>query len=187
LKSAFELSPEEIKRLEALKSLLLATGVSTKSVPRPAKSLDARHRTILGQFILAMVAADGVVQQTELAVARSLFSRRGLDATQVERAFTMSWVRPQTSQTRIGSESISVPGVDLVIDRAAIDRIMADTRAMANLLADSMQTEVAELDVVESVVVTHATTLTSSDRIWTMWPNCWGYRPPSWTMSIRWA
>lgn len=153
LRTAFELSPAEVKRLEAWKTLLLATDVSPAKVPRPPKTLDARHRIALGQLILAMVAADGVVRPPEVVAARTLFARLGLDVSEVGRTFA-GWsrqladhdlVRVQEARPGTAGEPIpaepAAPLSAILIDRAAVERIMAETREVAQMLAEAMQTE----------------------------------------------
>lgn len=162
LRTVFELSPSEVKRLDAWKALLLDMKTTAEAVPRPPKSLDARHRTAFGQLILAMVAADGIVRPSEVAAARTLFARLGLDVAEVNRTFE-GWSRSGNDQdmvsvqaARRGSTGEAIPAppdavapaAAVFIDRAAVKRIMAETREVAHMLAEAMLSQ--ESDSVEA-------------------------------------
>lgn len=163
IEAAFQLPDHERKRLEALKALLIQTGSDIGPVARKIEqSMPPLARASVGRLLVAVAAADGVIDRKELAALRKCYRALGLgpevlDATMQELAPAagdgMVTVQRATGRTSAG-EPIPAPAeVGLQLNRAAISAIMSETREVARLLADAMAVEESG-DTVQVAVMT---------------------------------
>lgn len=140
LERAFDLSEHEHRRLDALMALLRARGSSLKSVgKRLLAALVPDIRRAVGRLLVAVASADGAVGDAERATLRTSYRALGLEATDLESAL---------AQLAAPADQSSTTGTaPLLLDRDAIGRIMAETREVAEILAQAMRGEEASQDV----------------------------------------
>lgn len=168
LRSLFELTTAEQRRLDASKALLLAEGIDLASAAKRLKQLDGNQLELAAKLILAIVVADGVVTKEELKAVRKLYGSMGftrdhinetLAALKVDRnAVAGEQDEPVTVAAAVpgvtGEAIPQAPDAEAVqgvrLDREAIAAIMRDTHEVARLLADAM----AQHDDVGPQVVT---------------------------------
>lgn len=136
LERAFSLSEHDHRRLHALMALLRAKGSSVRAVSKrllASLSLDARRS--VGRLLVAVASADGVVGQAERTALKSGFRALGLEAGELEAALASLTTRDQPPVT--GPATGEAP--PLVLDPEAIARIMAETKQVAEILAEAMR------------------------------------------------
>src|SRR3954463_16216426 len=78
IRQAFELNEMELRRLEALRSLLCVRRPDASSISHLAKGLIQSQREALGKLMLAIVAADGVITDDEMEAVRKGYVAVGL-------------------------------------------------------------------------------------------------------------
>jgi tellurite resistance protein len=83
--AAFNLSGDEARRLDALRTLLFRTGLNFGSFRALLKNVPADSRVAIGKLAIALAAADGVVTPEELKAVRSCYAALGFDGDEVER------------------------------------------------------------------------------------------------------
>ncbi|HZN69910.1 MAG TPA: TerB N-terminal domain-containing protein [Tepidisphaeraceae bacterium] len=154
IRQAFELGEDELRRLEALRSLLEHRPQDLSGFGRLAKALPLDQRHALGRLMLALVAADGVVTEDELRALRKAYQAMGFTKEESNAAVSSlsepevdepPTVRPAPAGSAVG-EPIPQPPAPvaakgLKLNRAAIASIMNDTREVAKMLAAAMQAE----------------------------------------------
>lgn len=166
--TSFELNESEVRRLAARRDLLLATGVDVSSVGATLRKLDAAHRALMGRLILSVVAADGVISDDELKALRKLFTILGYSKPETEQAIRSLTVTPDATDEPVEvaagveaerGEVIPAPPSPAVptlrLDRMAIAAIMKDTHEVAQMLAEAMNLETAEVMVDVSAQPAH--------------------------------
>lgn len=174
LRQAFELSEEELRRLESLRVLLEQDPSDLGNFGRAAKALPLDQRRAIGRLLMALAAADGVVTNDEVRALRRAYSSMGLDKAEADEAVAAltdkaekdepPTVQPGTYDVASG-EAIPAPPtktpqpVGLMLNRAAIASIMNDTREVAQMLAAAMQADACDQD---SATTAEASTATAS-------------------------
>jgi tellurite resistance protein len=167
LRQAFDLRPEEYRRLEARRLLLTPTGSDLTDAMRSAKKLPPTVKAAVGQMAIAMAAADGVVTDEELAAAKKVYRAIGLEPAEVETAIHALLAPPDApaaGRADVDEPVVVAEGVPaaegeaiplpkkatepktrgLRLDRAAVAAIMRDTEEVARMLAEAMATQGAE-------------------------------------------
>jgi tellurite resistance protein len=86
INTAFELSEDETRRLDALRSLLIRQVPDVGSFRKAVKGVPSEKRAAVGKLALALVAADGVVTDDELKAVRYCFGSLGLDKAEIDTA-----------------------------------------------------------------------------------------------------
>jgi uncharacterized tellurite resistance protein B-like protein len=148
LEGMFELNDHERRRLEALRTLVTATGPDLAGLSRMAKTLNVEHREAIAKLLLVLAAKDGVVTREEIQAIRKCYKTLGFAQTEIGHALNALrayqsdekpvTVRPGTAGA--AGEAIPAPAQKpvLTLNRAAIAQIMADTRDVARMLAEAM-------------------------------------------------
>lgn len=140
LERAFDLGEDDHRRLEALLTLLRERGSEVRAVgKRLVSTLSDEARASVGRLLIAVAAADGVVREEERATLRSCFRALGLPASEIESSLAVISGEPGSAEPAETGEALS-----LRLDRGAIDRIMAETREVAVLLARAMSGEATD-------------------------------------------
>ena len=150
------LNDHERKRLDALLTLLTATGVG--DLPKVAKVLRPEQVQAVSLMLLALAARDGIVTQEEIDAIKKCDKALGLSRDEIEK--TIDSLRgkgqqpdnePVTVQASVAGafgEQIPAPKKKaepvLRLNRAAIAQIMQDTQEVAKMLADAMNAGEAE-------------------------------------------
>ncbi|MFA6132801.1 MAG: TerB N-terminal domain-containing protein [Phycisphaerae bacterium] len=154
------LNEHERKRLDALQKLLLATHQGSESLPKVGKSL-GDHTQAVAKMLLALVAQDGVVTESELEAIKKCYRALGFLKQEIAAAIhsleaSRADEEPVTIQPAIlgdAGEAIPEPQAATVmmsvpakavakpafrLNRAAIAAIMQDTQEVAMMLAEAM-------------------------------------------------
>jgi uncharacterized tellurite resistance protein B-like protein len=152
LEQMFELNGYERRRLEVLRTLIMATGPDWAGLSQLAKFLKPEQREAIAKLLLALAAKDGEITRDEIKAIRTCYKTLGFDQTDIGHALSSLriseqdeepvTVRPGTAFT-VG-EAIPVQPrkpVMLRLNRASIARIMADTQDVARMLAEAMHTD----------------------------------------------
>jgi uncharacterized tellurite resistance protein B-like protein len=148
LEQMFELNDHERRRLDALRTLISATGADLDGLSKMAKGLKVEHREAIGKLLLVLAAKDGVVTKEEIAAIRKCYRKLGFAQQEIGHALSSLrahqggddtvTIRPAIA----GAAGEAIPAAELkpvlTLNRAAIAQIMADTREVAKLLADAM-------------------------------------------------
>lgn len=79
LRSALLLSGAEQRRLEAHLRWLVASGVKLTGLKKRLGALDAAQRTAIGEFLITVATADGVISPEEVTTLTTIYKRLGLD------------------------------------------------------------------------------------------------------------
>lgn len=166
VEASFHLPEHERRRLEALMALLRTTRSDIGSVARRVEqSLSLEARQAVGRLIVAVAGANGVIDRAELTALRKCYRALGLGPDLLEQTLAAlspasgdGLVTVQPGRPPARGEAIQAPAeLRLVLDRAAITAIMAETQEVAKLLADAMIVEDEEQSSSSSItVVDHA-------------------------------
>lgn len=135
LERAFELSEADHRRLDALSALLRARGSEVKSVgKRLLAAMPPPLRSSVGHLLVAIAAADGVVGDHERKLLRACFRALGLETADLDLELARLAEAPEPSQHEMDEGY-----TPLRLDQAAIRAIMAETREVAQILAEAMR------------------------------------------------
>lgn len=157
IRSLFELTPAEQRRLDVAKMVLLSEGMDLARAAKRLKQLDGNQLELAAKLILAIVVADGVVTKEELKAVRKLYSSMGFSREHINDTLASLRVA-QTATIADGDEPVTVaaavqgdagetipqppadvePLAGVRLNREAIAAIMRDTHEVARLLADAM-------------------------------------------------
>ena len=148
IQTTFDLNDLELRRLEALRALLLSQPVDLSGISRLIKGLSPPQREAMGKLVLALVAADGVITPEELRAVRVCYVSMGFEKAQIEQTLrslepqadepvTVQQAKPAEAGEAIPSPPVAPPR-SLKLDRAAIAAIMRDTQEVAQMLAAAM-------------------------------------------------
>jgi len=164
INAVFQLTVNEIERLEALRAVLLSSGAELGAVSKRLETLlapDARRQA--GRLLVAIAAASGNIDRKELTALRKCFRALALPPEQLDE--TIAEIQPQTGTDLVtvatgqggeGGEPIPPQNV-LRLNREAISAILAETREVAFLLATAMSEgseDEAPLPMIATAVVT---------------------------------
>ena len=83
---AFELTDDERRRLDALRTLLTQEVPEVGSFRKAVKYVPPAKRAAVGKLALALVAADGVITDDELKSVRYCFNALGLEPAEIDAA-----------------------------------------------------------------------------------------------------
>ncbi|MCL4204821.1 MAG: TerB family tellurite resistance protein [Pirellulaceae bacterium] len=136
LEDQFELTPNQTKRLECLRLLLLATELRDRGLFAALKQrLSPQQRLLVGEYLVGVAAADQVISHTEMKFLERAFRELDLRQEQLQNLST-----PFVAAQPVGPEvGVAPPEVTTFhLDTAAISRIMHDTKAVAAILQEAM-------------------------------------------------
>ena len=154
LESQFLLDPPDVRRLEALKQVFLRQHPSIGGIGKRLKAaLTAEQLESVGEFLVAVAAANGAIDKKEIAALRSAYRALGLEAKALERSLDDYHRRAKkpvevqsTTESTDAGEAIpprQTTGLRTVfkLDAALLERLMHETRQVATLLYEAMQEE----------------------------------------------
>lgn len=148
LEDQFELTRNEMKRLECLRLFLLATGLQDRGVFSALKKrLAPEQRLLVGEYLVGVAAADQVISTNEMKVLERAF--RELDLPQGKLQGLLS---PFVAAQPVGVDR-NVAARDVTafrLDTMAISRIMHDTKTVAAILREAMVVDEESGDVADS-------------------------------------
>jgi len=149
----FDLNDHEVRRLAALKGLLLAEGAEINAIGKSIRDgLSKPHRQAIGRLLIAIAAADGVIHPAERKVLHKCYRAIGLEPVELDQTLeAMSGSADGLVTVEPGARPKSgepIPAPDdepeITLDRDAIRRIMVETQEVSVLLAEAMGAAVAE-------------------------------------------
>lgn len=144
----------ESRRLRAHVQSLLVEKPSLAGFSRRLEGVDSRQRRLLAEFVVAIAGADGVIDPGEVKTIIKIYKLLGFDPDQAfadihslqseprrspaERPVTVrpagesdpGFAIPGRPQTKVPTDS------DFHLDRARVERTLADTAAVSSLLAE---------------------------------------------------
>jgi uncharacterized tellurite resistance protein B-like protein len=132
LEGAFEVSAAERRRLDALRALLLETGSGLEEIERAFTArLEPAKRLQLARFLVAVAGVDGAILAAEAEFLRKVFRRLRVPVAELDRML-------EAGGPPAGAAAAPGP---IELDREAIDRILAQSRDVARILAEAMAEE----------------------------------------------
>jgi uncharacterized tellurite resistance protein B-like protein len=154
VEDAFVLDDNMRQRLSALREILLRIPAKANALAKRLRETKTREQLqAVGRMLVAVAAADGVLADGELKSLKSIFKALGLTSSDLDALLVASGLRLKSDEVvRVADGSMhggrgeAVPpppeeGSDVVLDQAAIARIMAETHEVAAILADVFDTE----------------------------------------------
>ena len=135
VESAFPVTPAERRRLDGLRALLVDRGSGLDAIERAFTArLDAGGRRKVAEFLVAVAGADGTITPPEAEFLRKAFRKLRVPVAELDRILDGLGV----AEGRPVGPRAEGP---LKLDREAIDRILAQSRDVARLLAEAMAGE----------------------------------------------
>ena len=150
LEQMFNLNDHERRRLEALRSLITATGSDLASLSQMAKLLKPEQREAIAKLLLVLAAKNGEVTREEIRAIRKCYKTLGFAQSDIGHALASLRAYQQDE------EPVTIhPGAAFAVGEAipaqmhrpvlrlnkiAIARVIADTRDVAQMLAEAMNT-----------------------------------------------
>jgi len=163
LERALDLTAGERMRLEAHMRWLAATGVKLTGLTKRVEVLSAQQRTSIGDLLVAVAAADGVISPDEVTSLSRIFKLLGLDPAEVHSRLhaLLAGRRPAPATKPVTVREagtpdpgypISAPGTEAAVpaetsftlDAEVIQAKFAETAAVGALLADIFKEDEAE-------------------------------------------
>lgn len=154
IEDQFELSPNQSRRLEALRFMLLHTKPDPAKVFTALKKrLTPAQRLVIGEYLLGIAAADQVVTPEESACLRRVFTALDLPQSTLAQLLQPivggTVVDATATGGAVNKTTAASATTGFYLDPHAISRIMHDTEAVATILRNAM-VEVEEEDADEA-------------------------------------
>lgn len=149
LNGALPLIPSERDRLFAHLAWLLENPPKTSGLKRRIQDLDARQRQDLGQFLISVAGADGVVTPAEVRMLEKVYPLLGLDRNEV---FAHIHGLSTAESSAAPHETFSPPAAalshspekqDFALDMGRVEARMRETAAVTELLGSIFATDEA--------------------------------------------
>ena len=150
IQTGFQLNDHERRRLEALRTLLLKTGVDVTGLGKRLQAvMTVEGRQALGRLLVAVAGIDGVITKGELAALRRCYRALDLPPTLLES--TIAELAPAADEAPVsvapgrpaapGERIPAPPEAGVRLDRLRIMQIMEETRSVSVMLAEAMNLE----------------------------------------------
>ena len=131
LEQQFDLSPQASIRLEHLSQVLASNPCDDARLGKQIQHFPLGQRKIIGEFLVAVAAADETITSAELKTLRKAYRNLGLDPGMLESV---------ASGRVLAGEEPNIETDELVLDPIRIRQILADTEQVAELLQSVMLT-----------------------------------------------
>lgn len=151
LETVFALDEPLRRRLEHLRELLVLQPVKATALAKKiAESSTLERREAVGRLLVAIAAADGVLQAAEHKALRAIYKALELPVAALDGAVAATGIRlgvdeavsvARAERASPGSAVTPPPspeGPAMRLNRKAIDAILADTREVAGMLAEAL-------------------------------------------------
>ena len=129
LEEQFELSPQESVRLEHLAHLLSMYPTNNSRLAKKLRDLPMGERQVVGEYLIGIAAADGIIARDEVSALKKLFKSLDLSLNRID-------------ELTIGTIQVTGDGSsgeqELVLDEGAIQRIMRETAQVSRFLQSVM-------------------------------------------------
>ena len=161
LKGQFLLTPNDARRIDAYKEILVKQPPAMTSLTKRLQSaLTADHLETVCQFLVGIAAANGTVDKGERTTLRRFYTALGLPTSKLDDVITkLLGPVPEAVEVQRG---IAIPGEKIpgrppqpvfTLNAAALQTILQETEQVAQLLGDALSAsaeEDAEVIVVEA-------------------------------------
>lgn len=149
VETGLDLSDAERVRLRAHLRWLLTTGAKLTAVKRRLANLSTEHRRQIGEFLVAVAAADGIIAAAEVTILNRIYELLGLNPDDVHAALHAAMPSPPASDPvtvrpatpgPIGyaiprpGPAETAPGAAVRLDPALIAHKVAETAEVSSLL-----------------------------------------------------
>lgn len=130
LEERFSLSPSSVSRLEHLGYLLEKHPSQAATVPKAIKEQPCAARLLVGEYLVAVAAADGIVTTDELKSLKKLYKKLGLEVGSLQ----------DMAGVTVGDDVDATDGLTetFTLDSARIHEILAETAKVRDMLTDAM-------------------------------------------------
>ncbi|MFO1044489.1 MAG: TerB N-terminal domain-containing protein [Planctomycetaceae bacterium] len=132
LEQRFDLTPQASVRLEHLSQVLSRNPSDDSRIGKQIQHFPLEQRKVIGEFLVAVAAADETITAEELKTLRKTYRNLGLDPAMLEKI---------ASGRVFASEDANNETDELVLDPNRIRQILADTEKVADLLQSVMLTD----------------------------------------------
>jgi uncharacterized tellurite resistance protein B-like protein len=152
LESQFLLDPPDSRRLEALKRVFVARPPAITGLGKRLQTILTKdQRELVARFLTGIAAANGVIDRKEVTALRSAYRALDIDADHLNKLleeFRRASQEPIEVQRgdRSSAQGESIPprpGATktggFTLDEGLLERLMAETREVAKILADAMR------------------------------------------------
>ncbi|MCP4004302.1 MAG: hypothetical protein GY725_08915 [bacterium] len=175
LERSMSLDPDEVRRLRAHLMWLLVEQPSAAGIKSRLEGVDSASRRLLAEFAMATAAADGVIDRGEIRTLTKIYGLLGFDPDQAygdvhSLQVSDSW-RPAEGPLRVRPQVVgpsgraipeppsaeSVPPSGFKLDMDRVQRTLAETVAISQVLAEVFEDEPAEAGRGELAPVTSNT------------------------------
>jgi len=130
LEAQFNLTPNQSKRLEQLKYLLLHSREAYTTISTLLKNrLPHAHRLLIGKFLVGIAAADQIVTRDESKALRAAYRALGLELSELDQLLVLH--TPDDGKAPVGGEA---EPQHFRLDMEAVSNIMAETKEVASIL-----------------------------------------------------
>ncbi len=138
LESTFNLSDADSSRLECLTHLLAKSPDSNFSITKSlCLKLQKSARALVGEFLVGIAAADGVLHPAELKELKKAYRSLELEPSVLDQLLSRFKSKDEPAQSGT-KEPEKQEGVEFKLDMNAISDIMTETRQVSRLLEEAM-------------------------------------------------
>jgi len=145
LEAQFQLSPDEVRRLEAYGLLLSQTPPTVASQSKQLReALTVDQRALIGKFLVGVAAANGIIDRKEISTLKAVYKALEIESSVLDALLTElrhSATQPVEVQTgkRDTRPGEAIPShertpVEITINDEALIRIMAETAEVSRIL-----------------------------------------------------
>ena len=158
IESQLDLTDFESERLDALRRLILDTGLESSHLSaRLAEALAPQQRRVIGDFLVGIAASDGVITQHEAKSLRGVYRRLKLDGSELDRLLEQAGgigdeLAPEIRGAQSGRTGEKLPPAKedtvpvFVLDQTRIRDVLSQTREVAAILDEAMSESEEGLD-----------------------------------------
>jgi uncharacterized tellurite resistance protein B-like protein len=149
LETLFKLSPPEKERLKAYTKWLICSPPSFAGMKKKLEKLNQDQREIIGEFLVEIAQADGIIDASEIKMLKKVYSILGIDEQKLYSQAHAAATEPITIQEADRAQKgFAIPppqpkeGLRRVeLDIRSIEQKLAETAKVASILRDIFQDE----------------------------------------------
>ena len=152
IEDTFVLDEPMRQRIAALREILLRVPANSAIAKRLRETKTQPQLQAVGRMLVAVAAADGVLAEGENKALKAMFRAMGLASSDLDAALVSAGLRPKEDDlVRVSEGTRSrrgepippppTPAQGVQLDQEAIARILAETRDVAAILADVLDSD----------------------------------------------
>jgi uncharacterized tellurite resistance protein B-like protein len=140
LQKNFQLGEHLSKRLDALKHLIVVYGANDNNLGRALqKSLSLAQRKLVGEYLVSIAAADGIICLAEQKVLRKVFRSLAVSTDELDDLFAQQEQSQAAAAMRTTAEHEDPAGEPVaVLDLDRVRQIRDETARVQSLLQDAL-------------------------------------------------